>query len=622
MSRRRSIWSIPLTAILVACSSSVSPAPSGSPSAATPSVVVTPPPAPTPPLSVGGTLKVGLPAKGDNAAITDVYVDPHRAPWQDSLFRCCLARTLLSYNGRTTVDGGTVLRPDLAEALPDVSADGLTWTFRLRSGLRYGPPYDDTGITSRDVIRGIERSMRGPDGPVEQAPFFAAVAGYEEFIDGAAGSLAGLEAPDERTLVVRLSRPDADIATALSMPVSTPVPEGAADGHETDYGHFFVASGPYMYEGSGHMVKGGAGPSLSASSGPDAAVLVRNPSWDRATDDLRGAIVDRIEFSRASSLEDDRARLTAGTIDIPAYGIEPEEMEGIRNDSERSGRVAFATFPRLWFLPMNMGLPPFDDVNVRRAVNLVIDRAALAEARVGAVIGTTMRVARHAILDSLQDNLLLDYDPYPSVDDHGDLEAARKAMASSRYDVDKDGRCDAGACRPVPYIVHPATSEAEVAIIRADLADLGIDIAPRTDDANPYEPASRNGMFMIPGWGADTPALGGFIGVYAPPLQDGDTWISLSATLLDSTPAQLTGWGYDVDEVPGVDAKRSECLALLGSERFVCAAELDQLVMEQAVAIVPIAFPEVGFMYGPRVGTYAIDQAFTAPALDQIALQP
>jgi hypothetical protein len=49
---------------------------------------------------------------------------------------------------------------------------------------------------------------------------------------------------------------------------------------------------------------------------------------------------------------------------------------------------------------------------------------------------------------------------------------------------------------------------------------------------------------------------------------------------------------------------------------------MDQLIMERAVAIVPIAFPEVGFMYGPRVGTYAIDQAFTAPALDQIALQP
>jgi ABC-type oligopeptide transport system substrate-binding subunit len=54
--------------------------------------------------------------------------------------RCCLLRTLLSYQGAPTSQGGATLRPDLAASMPTVSDDGLTWTFRIRQGLQYAPP--------------------------------------------------------------------------------------------------------------------------------------------------------------------------------------------------------------------------------------------------------------------------------------------------------------------------------------------------------------------------------------------------------------------------------------------------------------------------------------------------
>src|SRR5262245_32569369 len=56
------------------------------------------------------------------------------APDAVELFRCCLVRTLTSFAGLPADRGGAVVRPDLAVSLPAVSADGLTWTFRLRSG--------------------------------------------------------------------------------------------------------------------------------------------------------------------------------------------------------------------------------------------------------------------------------------------------------------------------------------------------------------------------------------------------------------------------------------------------------------------------------------------------------
>ena len=613
-SRRRPLALIVAATIVAACTTSSTTAPSPSPGGpASPSAAaVSTMPAPSPNPPIGGTLRVGLPALGDNAAITDLYVDPHRWFGMEEVLRCCLVRTLLSYNGRLTADGGAVLRPDLAETLPDVSADGLTWTFRLKPGLRHGPPYEDTEIAARDVIRGLERSIA-----LGEVPFFDSIVGAAAYRDRQATTVSGLEAPDERTLVVRLDRPDGDIATALALPAASPIPPGVTDGHADDYGRFLVASGPYMYEGSEALAKGGVGEPLDAGLPAGTGVLVRNPSWDRATDALRGAWVDRIEFTRSASLEDDRTRLASGGVDIPGYQIKPIELQSVQNDPARRDRIAFASYPRLYFVPMNLALPPFDNVHVRRAINLVMDRAAIIDAIVGDLPNfTTLVVARHAIPDSFENNLLLDYDPYPSSGDHGDVAAAHTAMAESAYDTDGDGRCDAPLCTGIPITVR---DEPAAPIVEAGLAELGITVVRQSEDANPYDPRSHNGSFVLAGWGADTPALGGFASLFSSPSED---FGSLSATLIGAEPDQLAAWGYATTTVSSVDNKLAECLALAGSERFVCAAELDQLVIEQAVALVPIAFAEVGFMYGDRVVAYSIDQSVVAPALDQIAVTP
>jgi peptide/nickel transport system substrate-binding protein len=80
------------------------------------------------------------------------------SPSASCLFRCCFVRTLLSSTGRPTEEGGTVLRPDLAAELPEVSPDGLSWTFRLKQGLRYEPPLEGVEITAPDVLRAIQRT--------------------------------------------------------------------------------------------------------------------------------------------------------------------------------------------------------------------------------------------------------------------------------------------------------------------------------------------------------------------------------------------------------------------------------------------------------------------------------
>src|SRR5262245_14709890 len=136
-------------------------------------------------------------------------------PWE--VFRCCLLRTLMSYTGTSTSEGGVEARPDLADGRPEVSADGLTWTFHLKPGLHYGPPFEDTEIVAADVVRALERELM-PSPETGRVPFGSyafyygdVIAGAKEFTNGRADSISGLEAPDEHTLVVRLLRPTGDL---------------------------------------------------------------------------------------------------------------------------------------------------------------------------------------------------------------------------------------------------------------------------------------------------------------------------------------------------------------------------------------------------------------------------
>ena len=136
-------------------------------------------------------------------------------------------------------------------------------------------------------------------------------------------------------------------------------------------------------------------------------------------------------------------------------------------------------------IPLNLAQPPFDDIHVRRAVNLALDRAALARLRspVTPVGPFASRPHDHLAPDSLLANLLLGYDPFPSRDGAPDLEAARRAMAASAYDTDGDGVCDAAACRDVAALINPrpgtqAVAEAVVESLRALGLELTLEPAP------------------------------------------------------------------------------------------------------------------------------------------------
>src|SRR3982750_2830671 len=147
-----------------------------------------------------GGLQQGM--LGDVSAAFDPQKEYYSVTWE--WYRCCLLRTLLSYKGVPTDQGGAELQPDIATDQPEVSSDGLTYTFTLKSGINYAPPFQDVEVTSGDIVRAIEREA-DPDASVGGYNFYySIIEGFDDFGDGKADSISGLETPDDSTLVVNL----------------------------------------------------------------------------------------------------------------------------------------------------------------------------------------------------------------------------------------------------------------------------------------------------------------------------------------------------------------------------------------------------------------------------------
>ncbi|HZD05780.1 MAG TPA: ABC transporter substrate-binding protein, partial [Longimicrobiales bacterium] len=243
--RARVAAALAIALLASSCTGGGKPEPTGTPSAS--------------PLPRGGTLHVGTfrwYAPGPIDPTTGLGEPP--GGWV-----CCLTRTLYSYTGRPTDEGGSVLHPDLATGPPEISADGMTWTFRVKAGLNYAPPLQDVEITAADVGRAIERNLTPAPKAIQvyTGPLLGAgVAGYfsnivqgaEDFSTGNADSISGLETPDPHTLRVRLTRPVGDLDYRFSLFSTAPIPPnpfrpedrlGVAQWHEEDgYERVLVSS--------------------------------------------------------------------------------------------------------------------------------------------------------------------------------------------------------------------------------------------------------------------------------------------------------------------------------------------------------------------------------------------
>src|SRR5262245_8572479 len=124
------------------------------------------------------------------------------------------------FDGLTRFEPDAKVEPALAERW-DVSADGLTYTFHLRSGVTF---HDGSKFTARNVANSWRRSL-DPATKSGAAQFLFPIKGAREFNAGKAKTIEGIVVRDDTTIVVTLGEPLAIFLKMLAMPVAAVVPD-------------------------------------------------------------------------------------------------------------------------------------------------------------------------------------------------------------------------------------------------------------------------------------------------------------------------------------------------------------------------------------------------------------
>lgn len=327
---------------------------------------------------------------------------------------------------------GSEIRPDLAAGPADVSADARTVTVTLRPGVRFSPPVNRE-VRSDDVKYAIERGFTPavPNGYANT--YFASLEGASAFARGRATEIAGIQTPDARTMVFRLSEPVGGFfANALVMALTAPVPrEYAAPfdkvrrGAQSRYGPNQVSTGPYMIE------RDAAGKAVGYRRNRYLR-LVRNPNWDGPAD-VRPAHADRIEINmRFATTAAASKRILAGANTF-GFGVIPPLATLRRLVRANSPQLTITASPGVTFIALNSTIGPLRKANVRRAVAAALDRRELQRLAGGAAVG---EIATHFLAPTMPGHQQAG-GPQPVVPflakPEGDLALARRYMRRAGY---------------------------------------------------------------------------------------------------------------------------------------------------------------------------------------------
>ncbi len=528
---------------------------------------------------------------------------------------------------------GNELFPDLAEAAPEISSDGLKYTFKLKSGTKWAPPLN-RAVTSKDVAYAFQRINTAPLVAQYGFYYYGVVKGMDGKAKSADEKISGIETPDDNTIVFNLDKPTGDFLYRLSMPATAPIPEevGKCFKKAGDYGRYVMSNGPYMIQGSDKLDISSCS-AMKPISGFDPSkklTLVRNPNYDQATDNLRSNYPDGITVSIDTNIDDIFSRIEAGQLDSSISDQPPKPvLQKYLTDPAKKPYLHSNSGDRTWYITMNWATPPFDDIHVRKAANLVMDKQGILQAWGGSTFG---EIATHLIPPIvLADKLKGDYNPYPSEGNRGDEAKAKEEMKQSKYDSNKDGVCDAKECSNLVMINRNVTpwTDAE-AVVTASLEKIGIKVKPRELASSAAYTTIQTVKNKIPialnaGWGKDYADPYAFVGA----LFDSRSIIATGNTnypLLGLTPAKAKEVGVDIPAgvtIPNVDPDVDACQKIPNTQpdqRNQCFADLDKKLMEEAVPWVPYLWAKNITITGKTVSRFEFDQFSGYLSITQMAV--
>lgn len=391
----------------------------------------------------------------------------------------------------TLFDSLTALAPDgavrpRAAVRWAPSDDGRRWRFTLRRGARY---HDGTPVRARDFVRSwsLTVAQRHTGAHLED------VVGYRDVREGRASQLAGVRALDRRTLEVQLRRPHMGFPAVAAHPTLAPVPTEAVSARDR-YATQPIGNGPYRMSEpltTGQFIR-----------------VERDDEWKNGPRDRSDNRVREVLFR---IIDPDAAYVAfqQGRIDVsplPAGALDQALRTYGSADGSRGPGVIDEPLPSLYFLGLRVDRAPWDDVEVRRALSMAIDRRALVDEQ-GDLALDPARGIVPPVLPRGDDRVCATCLHLPSL---AGAAFARAGVTEATLTIDAGGG-------------HERVAER----IRADLAAVGVDLEVRALPFEEYlaEVESGNADLYRFGWQASRPTAGAMLEAIVrsgPPEERGD----------------------------------------------------------------------------------------------------
>jgi peptide/nickel transport system substrate-binding protein len=507
----------------------------------------------------GGTLKLGALSDCDSYDPARTY---YAYCWD---IQRLFTRSLMGFAPLPGAEGTAVV-PDLASAAGEANADKTEWTYKLKSGLKWE---DGSAITSKDVKYAVQRLFATDvinGGPSSYFTSLLDDGTYKGPYADPDGDLPSVTTPDDTTIVFKLNKPFADFNYLMALPTAAPVP--ASKDTKADYGKKPFSSGPYKFDSFE------AGKSTTWS---------RNTNWDPASDEIRKALVDKIELTIIGDAADLDKRLLAGDLDLQADGgILPESRALVLADEKLKANADNPVTGFTRYIAVMQTVEPLTNKACREAVFYAFNKSDYRKVRGGDTGGDIANTMTPPLVPGYQ----ADFDPYPSgPDGTGDLEQAKAKLTEC-------GQAS-GFSTNLAY-VNQGLGPDLFASVQSNLGRVGIKVGGAANDGSSYYStwigSPKNIIDQkiglgIAGWGADFPTAYGFWQSIANGnaiLPEGNSnYPSLNDPKVNDLLDQLTKEG-DKDKATDL------------------AKQLDEAVMGNAVYL-PVQFDKTFYYRNPRL---------------------
>jgi ABC-type transport system substrate-binding protein len=453
--------------------------------------------------------------------------------------------------------GTTDLRPGLAERY-DISADGMTFTFHLRAGVKF---HNGREMVAEDVKYSLDRVTN----PATQSPgagFFGTIAGYDKMADGSATSLSGVTVIDPATVEIKLSRPDATFLHVMALNFASVVPKEAVDAANGDFGKMPVGTGAF---------------SLAEWTIGQRLVFAKNPSYWRAG----LPYLDSVTFEVGQEPIVALLRLQNGEVDIPGDGIPPAKFQEVMADPAQAAQVVVGGQLHTGYITLNVTTPPLDNLEVRKAINMAINKDRIIQIINGRAVPANQPLPP-SMPGYTADHKGYEYNP----------EAAKKMLADAGFPDGFDTELFANNTDPNPRIAQA---------IQQDLAAIGVKAAIQSlASASVIEAGGAGTAPMVwsggMGWIADFPDPSNFYG-----------------PILGCSGAVEGGWNWSKFCDAAIDAEATAADSMIdpaAPERLKMWSDVYVKVMEQA-PWVPVFNEQRYTMKSARMG--GADNLFVDP---------